>query len=456
MRQLSIIREALRRWPSEPTELALQEAIDFVRRSSSLEGGEKWTAQDVRCFGLRMLATHGLEAVSWPAGEWSAMLRQALAPATSSAPGDAVIAESIEPLSSGAALRLGRLVFQRVAAQLEAELAEPRPVKVSRVPARRSLCSQGTTLSSASTSSIPLRGHGVCDVLHAPAGPYLQQPQATPVPLPVAVVAPRRLKASPRRCLRPEPAVQRRDENYVATASVLSSSASGLSLEEEFAQLRRDMAAERAERQALASLVENLLQDRNPPQRRCSAVDGNVLTTPQDWMPTVAQEWGHYRNAVIEEDCQTPDLELQRFDTLRTRTARAELMAFGSRPGPGPSGPPDPPHSTYRAELDISPGAQQVQDKVLEDTRAALENLEKQLTGMSIASPQTTTPPVTTSGSPGFNLEGEAREMDMQPSEEVDFYRHKCLELAAEVQRREEELVELRHALQEATGPSLT
>ena len=52
-----------------PQALALQEALDFSRRTSNLQPTDTWTAAELRCFGLRMLATHGLEAVDWSEGE---------------------------------------------------------------------------------------------------------------------------------------------------------------------------------------------------------------------------------------------------------------------------------------------------------------------------------------------------------------------------------------------------
>ena len=123
------------------------------------------------------------------------------------------------------------------------------------------------------------------------------------------------------------------------------------------------------------------------------------------------QEWGQYRQYIIkEEESQTTDL-----DTLE--------MGRPSPSSPSTALPTTtldlpPPPIANRTDLKLFTQAQatEVHDKVLADTRAALDHLEKQLC-LSV-SPQTTTAPVTTSGSPGFNLEdGDRRELDLHNSD---------------------------------------
>ena len=75
---------------------------------------------------------------------------------------------------------------------------------------------------------------------------------------------------------------------------------------------------------------------------------------------------------------------------------------------------PPPPATSYRSDQKVTAWSQtqatQVHDKVLADTRAALDHLEKQLCmSVSPQTTQTTTPPVTAAGSPGFNLESPTR-----------------------------------------------
>ena len=41
-----MIKEALKSWPNESTQLALEEAVDFARRCSNLQRGDLWTPQD--------------------------------------------------------------------------------------------------------------------------------------------------------------------------------------------------------------------------------------------------------------------------------------------------------------------------------------------------------------------------------------------------------------------------
>ena len=129
-------------------------------------------------------------------------------------------------------------------------------------------------------------------------------------------------------------------------------------------------------------------------------------------MLTFLEEWGRYRNAVIqEEEPQTVDVEMP---------GREQRQPSPSAPSEGsPEGTmdlPPPPITSYRSDLKMAPS--QVHDKVLADTRAALDHLEKQLCMSISPQTQTTTPPVTTSGSPGFNLEdGDRRELDMQTSD---------------------------------------
>ena len=79
---------------------------------------------------------------------------------------------------------------------------------------------------------------------------------------------------------------------------------------------------------------------------------------------------------------------------------------------------PPPPANRTDLKLFTQAQATEVHDKVLADTRAALDHLEKQLC-LSV-SPQTTSAPVTTSGSPGFNLEdGDRRELDLHNSDRL-------------------------------------
>ncbi|CAE7333915.1 PDK, partial [Symbiodinium necroappetens] len=392
-----------RRMPLGSKEMALQEAVDFVRRATVL-----WLAN---------------AGNTWP-GDWLAMLRKAcndmVAPATASA---------IKPLSRDAAVRLGEAAFQRLAVQLEVELAEPLPAKVKRVvparpavTARRSVGSESTMASSVSPGPSSISASSGTRERHTASGPYIQDSRLMQTPLHLGqpwTVTPRRLKASPGQLPRPcNGLVNRNGAGGIWTPAATTVQAAGLSLEEEFAQLRHDMAAERAERQALASLVETLLQERQPPRRRCSvasqgAHDGYAQEAAQEWMPNfgslMGQEWGQYRQYIIkEEEAQTADI-----DTLE--------MGRPSPSSPSSALPtttldlPPPPANRTDLKLFTQAQATEVHDKVLADTRAALDHLEKQLC-LSV-SPQTTSAPVTTSGSPGFNLEdGDRRELDLHNS----------------------------------------
>ena len=114
-------------------------------------------------------------------------------------------------------------------------------------------------------------------------------------------------------------------------------------------------------------------------------------------MSMTLQEWGQYRQYIIkEEESQTTDL-----DTLE--------MGRPSPSSPSTALPTTtldlpPPPIANRTDLKLFTQAQatEVHDKVLADTRAALDHLEKQLC-LSV-SPQTTTAPVTTSGITGLQL----------------------------------------------------
>ena len=131
----------------------------------------------------------------------------------------------------------------------------------------------------------------------------------------------------------------------------------------------------------------------------------------------LVQEWGRYRQCVIkEEESHALDVD--------TQMGQPSPSAASCTSPEGTLDLPPPPITTYRTDLQapFTPFTQsqatQVHDKVLADTRAALDHLEKQLCLAVSPQTQTTTPPVTTSGSPGFNLEdGDRRELDMQTSD---------------------------------------
>lgn len=241
-RQLQVIKEALRSWPSDSTDLALQEAIDFARRASNLQPGEPWGAQEVRSFGLRMMATHGLEAVDWPAGQWLSMLHIVDVPL----PGRNSDRVSVDPLGREDAARLGKMAFQMLQAQLEQEM---RRLGSSESSTTVLSPSQGSNASTSGTWQPQLPQIG-------PAGPYVQivsngQPG-------------RRLKASPRHGERNM--VRSHSEAPPAQPAVpmmRAVPASGLAgIELQLAQLKQEIVQERQERQALARLVETLIKDR--------------------------------------------------------------------------------------------------------------------------------------------------------------------------------------------------
>lgn len=122
--QLSLVRRALEGWPTEATQLALQEAADFALRSLGCPRGQPWTGEEVRCFGQRLLASHGVEPVNWPASSWLAMCQAAAATAGPEGAANDKSSEDeaslvVNPPSKDEATCLGRLVFERLAEQLE-------------------------------------------------------------------------------------------------------------------------------------------------------------------------------------------------------------------------------------------------------------------------------------------------------------------------------------------------
>lgn len=429
MRQLNIIRDALKLWPSASTELALQEALDFASRSSGLQKSDSWTAQELRCFGLRMLATHGLEAVDWPAGQWLSMLHT-----VDHEPGKNHDRTTIEPLRSEDATKLGKLAFQTLQTQLETEV-------------KRFGNSESTT---AVVSPSSISSSGTWQTISA-AGPYVQiignVPQSA-----------RRLKASPRNRERqtvqgasgpvtplgpmpvtPEP-VPLAAPPVVPVACRPNSS---LSIETELAQLRQEIATERLERQHLARLVDSLVKERQPiaaPKRRCDDSKG------QEWLPgfrPLEEPDFHHSNVIAEEEGDRT-LDISFFQREPQEALRATPSA------PIATETPQAPSCSYRSPalpLDVP-----VKDSLLADASAALDRLEEILGGGRDRPPApealeaVEAEEAVPKGSPGFNLERETHD-----SQDLQFYRRRCLELAEEVQKREAELVHLRQALQEAS-----
>ncbi|CAK9027647.1 Protein-serine/threonine kinase [Durusdinium trenchii] len=395
-RQLQVIKEALRSWPSDSTDLALQEAIDFARRASNLQPGEPWGAQEVRSFGLRMMATHGLEAVDWPAGQWLSMLHIVDVPL----PGRNSDRVSVDPLGREDAARLGKMAFQMLQAQLEQEM---RRLGSSESSTTVLSPSQGSNASTSGTWQPQLPQIG-------PAGPYVQivsngQPG-------------RRLKASPRHGERNM--VRSHSEAPPAQPAVpmmRAVPASGLAgIELQLAQLKQEIVQERQERQALARLVETLIKDRPAaPKRRCDEKEFSTPGQPPELQRGFrvleeASVSGH--DAITEEEGdRTLDINFFRRDSPKGEASKPVDAKLGR----------------------LGPALPQAQDSFLADASAALEKLEEELGSELPKEPK---------GSPGFNLEGRDVAQDLQ------FYRSKCLELAAEVQKRDAELVQLRQALQ--------
>ena len=425
MRQLNIIRDALKAWPSESTALALQEALDFAQRTSNLQPTDTWTAAELRCFGLRMLATHGLEAVDWSEGQWLSMLHT-----VDHEPGKNNDRTTIEPLASQDAAKLGKMAFQTLQTQLENE-------------AKRFTGSESTTSVGVSPSPSSISSSGTWQTNMGAAGPYVQiignVPQSA-----------RRLKASPRNRERQ----MVRSSSDSSSAYPRGSSAptpmapgglpapmvvpvacrpnSSLSIEVELAQLRQEIATERAERQALARLVDSLVTKERQsvgnavPKRRCDESKG------QEWMPgfrPLDEEADLRRNDVIEEEDgdRTMDISFFQREPIEAPVANA---------------PPKAPPCSYRMGP-VLPSVP-VKDSLLADASAALDRLEEIL-GNDAQRPAPAGNAVP-KGSPGFNLEGREESQDLQ------FYRRRCLELAGEVQKREAELVQLRQALQEVSS----
>lgn len=418
MWQLNIIRDALKIWPSASTELALQEALDFASRCG--QKSDSWTAQELRCFGLRMLATHGLEAVDWPAGQWLSMLHT-----VDHEPGKNNDRTTIEPLRSEDAAKLGKLAFQTLQTQLETEV-------------KRFGNSESTT---AVVSPSSISSSGTWQTMGA-AGPYVQiignVPQSA-----------RRLKASPRNRERPmvggasgvgpmgpmpapEPV-----QPLPAVVPVACRPNSSLSIETELAQLRQEIATERLERQHLARLVDSLVKERQAiavPKRRCDESKG------QEWLPGFRplEEPDFHRNDAIAEEDGDRTLDISFFQ-------REPQEALPATPSAVTEAPPQAPGCSYRSPalpLDVP-----VKDSLLADASAALDRLEEILGGdRPPEAPEAVAVEVVPKGSPGFNLERETHD-----SQDLQFYRRRCLELAEEVQKREAELIQLRQALQEAS-----
>lgn len=207
---------------------------------------------------------------------------------------------------------------------------------------------------------------------------------------------------------------------------------SSLSIEVELAQLRQEIATERAERQALARLVDSLVKERQSvgnavPKRRCDESKG------QEWMPgfrPLDEEADLRRNDVIEEEDgdRTMDISFFQREPIEAPVANA---------------PPKAPPCSYRMGP-VLPSVP-VKDSLLADASAALDRLEEIL-GNDAQRPAPAVSHAVPKGSPGFNLEGREESQDLQ------FYRRRCLELAGEVQKREAELVQLRQALQEVSS----
>lgn len=428
MRQLNIIRDALKIWPSASTELALQEALDFASRCSGLQKSDSWTAQELRCFGLRMLATHGLEAVDWPAGQWLSMLHT-----VDHEPGKANDRTTIEPLRSEDAAKLGKLAFQTLQTQLETEV-------------KRFGNSESTT---AVVSPSSISSSGTWQTMGA-AGPYVQiignVPQSA-----------RRLKASPRNRERqmvrgasgpvglmgpmgPMPAPEPVQPPPVVPVACRPNSS--LSIEVELAQLRQEIATERLERQHLARLVDSLVKERQHmavPKRRCDDSKG------QEWLPGFRplEEPDFHRTDVIAEEDGDRTMDISFFQ----REPQEALRATPSPPAlAATTAPPQAPSCSCRMgpalPLDVP-----VKDSLLADASAALDRLEEILGADRPAAPEAVAVEAVAKGSPGFNLERETHDSQ----EDLQFYRRRCLELAEEVQKREAELVQLRQALQEAS-----
>eukprot|EP00931_Biecheleriopsis_adriatica_P010211 TRINITY_DN11129_c0_g1_i3.p1 TRINITY_DN11129_c0_g1~~TRINITY_DN11129_c0_g1_i3.p1 ORF type:complete len:782 (+),score=126.19 TRINITY_DN11129_c0_g1_i3:62-2407(+) len=465
-RQLALVRQALVAWPAHSTELALREAADFVRRSCSCQVGQPWSAEEVRCFGKRMFATHGVEPTTWSATTWAALLRTALtgeADFEGEAAGDATA--KLTPPNRQEAARFGKLAFELLAKHLESCIAGAAMMKApatNGITAAFAPATVATTLA-VPTTSCPLLQQQTCsypsqvaraslrpvELVHAqatvapvisgrtfssdslPKPRYLSQASVdstaaasgvrTPSDVSVSSLgafswdsrsAARSVVAGPRiyqvgaevsarlipcdpgrvssvssaespllscgvpaadqpRRLKASPVVQARARDSgvpaghltpntprVVTMAELSPpvpntvSPGVLSLDEEFARLRQDIAAERSERYALASMVESLLngcygQNLEQPGEDASALTSRPKRRCSSEVP--GEEGGHHGGtfSAAEFSPEAPSAELgQSFQTILGE----EWLSGAGSPEPrgyvsqGPAGSPGDAH----------------------------------------------------------------------------------------------------------------